>query len=93
MDIFRFKGLPKEMPEAKFEEFLQQIDEDYSVEEYPEIFVQYYKRDGKTIVLGMGESGECEMQTTQSVETVPVLKGKHLQLKVLRIPKERLALR
>ena len=91
--IFRFKELPREIEEVKFGEFLQKIEEYFPDEEYPEIFVQYYKTDGKVIVLGMGENGECAMQTIQSLEKIPSLKGKQLQLKILRTTKERFILR
>ncbi len=92
-DIFRFKGLPREIPSAEFDEFLQKIDEDFPADEYPEIFIQYYKTDEKIIVLGMGESGECGMQVIQSLEKMSYLKAKQLQLKILRIPRRRFILR
>lgn len=86
------KDLPKEIPEGKFEEFLQKIEQDFPEDEFPEIFVKYYKTDKKAIILGMGESVECARQTLQSLEKMPSLKGKE-HLKILRIPPVRLQLR
>lgn len=83
------KELPKEVPADKFEGFLQQIKEDFPADEFPEIFVQYYKNSEKVIILGIGKSAKCARQTIQSLEEIPSLKGKQLQLKVLRIPRTR----
>lgn len=87
------KELPKEIPVDKFEGFLQQVTEDFPAEKFPEIFVQYYKNGEKVIILGVGRSAKCARQTIQSLEKIPSLKGKQLQLKVLRIPKTRFLLR
>ncbi|MBM3237814.1 hypothetical protein FJZ31_16115 [Candidatus Poribacteria bacterium] len=87
------KELPKEISADKFEGFLQQITEDFPIEKFPEIFVQYYKNGEKVIILGIGRSAKCAKQTIQSLEKIPSLRGKQLQLKVLRIPKTRFLLR
>lgn len=87
------KELPKEIPADKFEGFLQRIKEDFPVDEFPEIFVQYYKNGERVIILGIGRSAKCARQTIQSLEEVPSLKGKQLQLNVLRIPRTRFLLR
>ncbi len=86
------KDLPREIPEGKFEEFLQKIEQDFPKDEFPEIFVKYCKTDKKIIILGMGESVECAGQAIQSLKKMPSLKGKK-QLKILRIPPIRLQLR
>lgn len=87
------KELPEEIPADKFEGFLQQIKEDFPDDKFPEIFVQYYKNGEKVIILGIGKSAKCARQTIQSLEKIPSLKGKQLQLKVLRIPRTRFLLR
>jgi len=91
--MYPFLELPKEMKENEFEGFLNKIKVDFPADNFPEIFVQYYKTDEKVIVLGIGKSAECAEQTTYSVGKIPSLKGKQLQLKVVRIPKTRFWLR
>ena len=91
--MFSFSELPKEMKENEFGEFLNKVNVDFPADKFPEIFVQYYKTGGKVIVLGIGKSADCAEQTTHSVEKMPSLKGKQLQLKFLRIPKTGLLLR
>jgi len=92
-EVSILKKLPKEMPVGKFEAFLQQIKEDFPADEFPEIFVQYYKNGEKVIILGIGKSAKCARQTIQTLEKIPSLKGEQLQLKVLRIPRTRFLLR
>jgi len=87
------KELPKEIPADEFEGFLQKITENFPSDEFPEIFVQYHKNGEKVIILGIGKSAKCARQTIQSLEEIPSLKGKQLQLKVLRIPRTRFLLR
>ncbi|MBM3235642.1 hypothetical protein FJZ31_05020 [Candidatus Poribacteria bacterium] len=47
------EDLPKEIPEGKFEEFLQKIEQDFPEDEFPEIFVKYYTTDKKVIILDL----------------------------------------
>ena len=87
------EGIPKEIDKKEFEVFLQQVEEELSPDEFPEIFVQYRETDGKVIVLGIGESSDCAEQTTQALEKRPELKGRKLELKILRAPDTRFVLR
>ncbi len=90
MPLLEVKDLPKEVPGNKFDEFLQKTEKDFPPEQFPEIFIQYYKDEDNVIVLGMGISGECARQTMLSLERMPSIKGKKLQLKILRMPKIRI---
>lgn len=85
--------LPQEIPADKFDAFLNQLKVDFPSDKFQEIFVQYDTTGEKVIVLGIGKSAECAEQTTHSLEKIPSLKGKQLQLKVVRMPKTRFLLR
>jgi hypothetical protein len=90
MPLLEVKDIPKEIPGDKFDEFLEKTEKDFPAEQFPEIFIQYYKDEDNVIVLGMGISGECARQTMQSLEKMPFIKGQKLQLKILRMPKIRI---
>ena len=90
MPLLKVKDLPKEIPGDKFDEFLEKTEKDFPAEQFPEIFIQYYKTEDKVIVLGMGINGECARQTMQYLEKMPSIKSKKLQLKILRMPKIRI---
>lgn len=85
--------LPQEIPADEFDAFLNQLKVDFPSDKFQEIFVQYDRTGEKVIVLGIGKSAECAEQTTHSLEKIPSLKGKQLQLKVVRMPKTRFLLR
>lgn len=76
--------LPKEVAKDKFEKFLKQVKRDFSAKEYPELFVEYQERDGKMVILGIGESNECAEQLIRVFNKYPSLREKGTRSKMLR---------
>ena len=85
--------LPKEIRPDEFGEFLEVIEKEFPLNEFPELFVHYQKRNHKIVVLAVGSSNECAEQMVEVFKKHPNLRARSGMSKMIRAPKTKFLLR
>jgi poly(A) polymerase Pap1 len=88
-----FEELPKEIEENQFDSFLDKIQVEFPINEYPELFVHYQKVNHKLLILAIGKSNQCAEQMVKAYEKRPSLQAQRSNSLMLRAPKTKFLLR
>lgn len=79
------EDFPKEMNREQFDNLLEKIDEEYPVDQYPDLYIIYDNLGPDCIlVLGIGTKRDVARQLKNAIATNPQLKKHDWEIEILR---------